>query len=68
MGVIRDQEGYPPDQVPRKLEFEKAHPEVRIVFVGPHWRATWPEGSIVRLDLRTLLDVLEQQDPPDEPG
>jgi hypothetical protein len=58
----------PPDQVPRKLAFEQAHPEVRIEFRGPHWRATWPGGMIVRLDLRILLDVLGQQDPPETSG
>ncbi len=58
--------GYPPDQVPRRLTFEAAHPEVKITFRGPYWRAAVPrpgseEEVITRLELRALLDVLEQR-------
>ncbi len=56
---------YPPDQVPRKLRFEQAHPDVKITFRGPYWRAVVPreggEDVVTRLDLRALLDVLEQR-------
>ena len=51
------------DQVPRKQAYEAAHPDVRITFCGPYWRAVVPEAhgetTITRYDLRDLLDALE---------
>lgn len=64
--MLRGVSGYPPDQVPRRLAFEKAHPDVRITFQGPYWRAAVPredgEDVITRYDLRLLLDALEKRD------
>jgi len=59
------------DQVPRRLEYEAAHPDVKILYCGPYWRAVIPkphgETVIVRYDLRRLLDKLESMDAA-EPG
>jgi hypothetical protein len=33
--IMRQQSELAYDQVPRRLEFEKAHPEVRITYLGP---------------------------------
>jgi hypothetical protein len=62
---MRQQSELAYDQVPRRLEFEKAHPEVRITYLGPAWQAVIPkengEDVITRFDLRALLDTLERQ-------
>jgi hypothetical protein len=62
--VLDETPGYPPDQVPRKLRFEADHPQVRITFCGPYWRAVIPrdggEETVTGLDLRWLLDALEE--------
>lgn len=62
------------DQVIRRQEYEKAHPDVKIEFCPPAWQAllppAWqaviPEGDgstiIVRYELRSLLDKLESLD------
>ena len=59
--VLRDEPDYT-DQVPRRLAYEAAHPDVEIRFFGPYWRAVVPEGSgetvVVRYELRELLDKL----------
>ena len=51
------------DQVPRRLTFEQAHPEVKISYLRPAWQAVIPrpdgEDVITRHDLRMLLDALE---------
>lgn len=64
--VLRGVSGYPPDQVPRRLAFEKDHPEVRIVYLGPAWQAVIPrqdgEDVITRYDLRRLLDALDKRE------
>ncbi len=54
------------DQVPRRLEYEKAHPNVEILYLGPYWQAIIREGDgqtiITRIHLRDLLDKLEALD------
>ena len=61
--MIRGEPDYPPDQVPRKLAYEAAHPNVAITYHGDHWRAvvTEPDGSteVNRYTLKALLDKLE---------
>jgi hypothetical protein len=56
------------DQVPRRHAYEKTHPDVEILYLGPYWRAVVPEDDgetvIVRYDLRQLLDKLESLDGP----
>jgi len=51
------------DQVPRREAFEAAHPEVEILYHGPHWRAVirrdGTEAEVVRYSLRQLLDKLD---------
>lgn len=65
--VLRGVPSYPLDQVPRRIEFEKAHPDVRIIFLGPAWQAVIPrpdgEDVVTRYDLRLLLDALERRLP-----
>jgi hypothetical protein len=51
------------DQVPRREEFEKAHPEVVIEVDGDAWKATWPgkwsEPTVIyNYTLEGLLDKL----------
>lgn len=52
------------DQVPRREAFEAAHPEVEILYHGPHWRAVirrdGTEAEVVRYSLRQLLDKLDK--------
>jgi hypothetical protein len=54
------------DQVPRRERFESAHPDVRIVCLGPAWQAliTRPSGEevVTRYDLKALLDSLEKRE------
>jgi hypothetical protein len=33
------------DQVPRKLEYERAHPDVVINYRGAHWQAIVPHAN-----------------------
>jgi hypothetical protein len=51
------------DQVPRRLAFEAAHPDVVISFLDTAWQAVIPQPAgehvIVRYELSDLLDVLE---------
>ncbi len=65
-----------PDQVPRKLRFQAAHPDVDIVLRG-YWKATIPPGAITGADraqvitryhLRDLLDLLEAACGPPQRG
>lgn len=60
------------DQVPRRQAYEVAHPDVRIEFRGPHWRAVVPrpdgQDIVARLDLRGLLDALDALDDPQPEG
>jgi hypothetical protein len=52
------------DQVPRLLEFRKAHPDVIVAFGGPFWQAIVPEPRgetvITRYELKALLDKLDE--------
>jgi hypothetical protein len=52
------------DQVPRRLAFEATHPNVEILYMGPHWQAIVREETgqtvIVRYSLKQLLDKLEE--------
>lgn len=54
------------DQVPRREAYEAAHPDVRIIYYGPHWQAVIPEPTgetvITRYELKALLDKLESLD------
>jgi hypothetical protein len=52
------------DQVPRRLAYEAAHPEVEIIYLGPYWQAIIHEDKdgktiISRYSLKQLLDKLE---------
>jgi hypothetical protein len=52
------------DQVPRRLAYEVAHPNVEILYFGPYWQAIIREENdgktiITRLSLKQLLDKLE---------
>jgi len=56
------------DQVPRRLEYEKTHPNTEILYMGPYWQAILREEDgdgmtvITRTHLRHLLDKLEALD------
>jgi hypothetical protein len=54
------------DQVPRRMEYEKAHPESEIIYIGPHWQAIIREDAgqmiITRHSLKQLMDKLEAVD------
>jgi hypothetical protein len=54
------------DQVPRRLEYEKTHPDVQIRYLRPAWQAVVREDDgetvITRYDLKSLLDKLESMD------
>ena len=54
------------DQVPRRLAYEQAHPNVEIIYLGPYWQAIIREGDgqtiITRHALKGLLDKLEALD------
>ena len=64
-GSLRDAAAEP-DQVPRLLEFRKAHPEVEISQCLGAWQAWWrrvaEEVTITRYRLCELLDKLDEQD------
>jgi hypothetical protein len=52
------------DQVPRRLAYEQAHPNVEIIYLGPYWQAIIHEQNdgktiITRYNLKQLLDKLE---------
>ncbi len=54
------------DQVPRRLAYQEKHPNVRIIYLGPHWQAIIREDQgetvITRSALRLLMDKLESLD------
>jgi hypothetical protein len=54
------------DQVPRRLAYEAAHPDVEILYLGPYWQAIIREETgktiITRHALKGLLDKLEALD------
>ncbi len=57
------------DQVPRRLAYEAAHPNVEIIYIGPYWQAIIREHGdgktiITRHSLKQLLDKLESLDAP----
>ncbi len=56
------------DQVPRRQAYEAEHPNVKITYLGPIWRAIIREDNgetvITRVHLRDLLDKLELMDEP----
>jgi hypothetical protein len=45
------------------MEYEKAHPESEIIYIGPHWQAIIREDAgqmiITRHSLKQLMDKLE---------
>ncbi len=53
------------DQVPRRREFEQAHPEVGITYLSTVWQAVIPqqdgEDIVTRYELSDLLDELEER-------
>jgi len=63
--VVRGEPEYI-DQVPRRLAYEQAHPNVEIIYLGPYWQAIIREESgqtiITRHALKGLLDKLEALD------
>lgn len=66
MRLVRGEPDYV-DQVPRRLAYEAAHPDVKITYHGPHWQAviaelTEPSGEtvITRYSLKALLDKLDE--------
>ncbi len=60
--MVSGEPGYA-DQVPRRMAYEKAHPEVEIVYLSPCWQAIIREDDgmtiITRPSLKSLLDKLE---------
>jgi hypothetical protein len=54
------------DQVPRRLAYEAAHPNVEIIYLGPYWQAIVREEAgqviVTRHSLKALLDKLEALD------
>lgn len=54
------------DQVPRRLAYEAAHPDVEIIYLGPYWQAIIREGDgqtiVTRHSLKVLLDKIEALD------
>jgi hypothetical protein len=57
------------DQVPRRLDYEAAHPDAEILYLGPYWQAIVREETgqtiITRHSLKQLLDKLESLDSAD---
>ena len=51
------------DQVPRRMAYEAAHPNVEILYLGAYWQAIIREGEgqtiITRHSLKQLLNKLE---------
>ena len=51
------------DQVPRRIAYQAAHPEVEIIYLIPHWQAIIHEAEgetiFTRPSLKALLDKLE---------
>lgn len=63
--MVRGEPGYA-DQVPRRIAYEAAHPDVEIIYMGPWWQAIIRDGDdgltvITRHGLKQLLDKLEER-------
>lgn len=60
------------DQVVRQQAYQAAHPDVTIIYIGPHWQAVITETGgktvITRLGLQQLLDTLDLRDEPGRAG
>jgi hypothetical protein len=60
------------DRVPRKLEYERAHPDVVINYWGAHWQAIVPHANgetvVTRLSLKWLMDALDKLSEPAAEG
>lgn len=60
--MVRGEPGYA-DQVPRRMAYEAAHPDVEIIYLVPFWQAIIHEDDglqvITRPSLEKLLDKLE---------
>jgi hypothetical protein len=60
--MVRGEPDYA-DQVVRRAEYEAAHPDAEIIYLGAYWQAILREESrqtiITRDSLRKLLDKLE---------
>ena len=56
------------DQVPRRQQYQAAHPNVEVLYHGSYWQAIVREDAgeivITRYELRALLDKLESLDHP----
>jgi hypothetical protein len=67
--MVRGDPGYV-DQVPRRLEYEAAHADVEILYLGPYWQAILRENDgvtvITRPSLGKLMDKLESLDAADD--
>lgn len=55
------------DQVPRRLAYEKTHPDTEIIYISPHWQAIIREDGdgmtiVTRNSLKALMDKLESLD------
>jgi hypothetical protein len=55
------------DQVPRRFAYEKTHPNVEILYIGPYWQAIIHEDNdgktiLTRNSLKALLDKLDSLD------
>ncbi len=65
--MVRNEPGYA-DQVPRRMAYEAAHPDVEIIYLPPMWQAVAHEEDgmqvITRPSLEKLLDKLEALDLP----
>jgi hypothetical protein len=64
--IVRGEPDYV-DHVLRRLAYEKAHPEVEIIYLSPVWQAIIREDNdgktiITRPSLGKLLDKLESLD------
>jgi hypothetical protein len=71
MMMVRGEPDYV-DQVPRRLVYEKIHPNAEILYIGPYWQAIIREHDdgltvITRTDLHRLMDKLESLDEEKEP-
>jgi hypothetical protein len=63
MITVRNEPNYV-DQVARRLEYEKTHPDTEIIYIRPPWQAIIREAGdgmtvITRMSLKQLMDTLE---------
>jgi hypothetical protein len=53
-------------QIPRKVRYEREHPDVQIIYGTDHWQAVIPvqggQNVITRFELGDLMDELESLD------